>query len=145
MAVQTPDQLLRSIAEEARTAVSADRCTIYELLRERNEVVGRAALGLPEGEEIRLPTTRGIIGFVARTGRSLRLRDVYNDPRFDSSVDQRTGYRTRSMVCVPVLDGDRNVLGAIQAINKHNGPFTEEDEQQLVRLCAQVATILRPV
>jgi adenylate cyclase len=144
MAVRTPDQLLQSIAEEARAAVSADRCTIYELLQERSEVVARAALGLPEGEEIRLPTTRGVIGFVARTGRSLRLRDVYNDPRFDSSVDQRTGYRTRSMVCVPVLDADHKVLGAIQAINKLSGPFSEEDEQQLVRLCTQVATVLKP-
>src|SRR3954454_14010427 len=144
MAVETPDQTLRNIAEQARAAVGADRCTIYEFLRAQNEVVARAALGLPEGEEIRLPITRGVIGFVARTGRSLRLRDVYNDPRFDPSVDQRTGYRTRSMVCVPVVAPDRTVLGAIQAINKPNGPFTDEDEQQLIRLCAQVALVLKP-
>jgi GAF domain-containing protein len=142
MAIDVENQILKRIAERVRSSVGSDRVTIFELDPVQSEVNARVALGLPEGAEIRLSITRGVIGFVARTGRSLRLRDAYNDPRFDPSIDQRTGYRTRSMICVPVLDRNRAVLGAIQAINKLEGPFTEEDEQRILAFCDEVALTL---
>jgi GAF domain-containing protein len=142
MAVDVENQTLRKIAELVRSSVSADRVTIYELDPVQKEVNARVGLGLELGQEIRLPLTRGVIGFVARTGRSLRLRDAYNDPRFDPSIDQRTGYRTRTMICVPVLDRTQAVRGAIQAINKLEGPFTEDDEQRILAFCEEVAVIL---
>lgn len=143
MAQSTPESPLMEIAERARSAVQADRCTIFELARERSEVFSRVALGLEEGLEIRLPTTRGVIGFVARTGRPLRLRDAYNDPRFDPSTDERTGYRTKSILCVPVVDAGGTVLGAIQLINKVSGAFSEEDEEMAKGFCADIAGILQ--
>jgi GAF domain-containing protein len=142
MAVDVDHQILRKIADRVRSSVGADRVTIFELDPAQKEVSALVALGLAEGEEIRLPITRGVIGFVARTGRSLRLRDAYNDPRFDPTIDQRTGYRTRTMICVPILDRNRNVLGAIQAINKLEGPFTEADEQRILAFCEEVANLL---
>ena len=142
MSSDAAQEQLVQIAEQARAAVGADRCTIFEYDRARSEVFSRVALGLSEGEEIRLPTTRGVIGFVARTGRPLRLRDAYNDPRFDPATDQRTGYRTRSILCLPV-SGERGVvLGAIQLINKLSGTFTEADEQAISKWCEQIAQIL---
>ena len=142
MAEQDPDQILRDMAERACALVGADRCTLFQFDRARNEVFSRVALGLEE--EIRLPTTRGVIGFVARTGRSLRLRDAYNDPRFDPSVDQRTGYRTRSILCVPVTGSRGQVIGAVQVINKVSGYFSEDDEEQLQRIAAEAAAFLAP-
>lgn len=142
MAIDIETLALKTIAERVRSSVGSDRVTIFELDPVQSEVNARVGLGLPEGEAIRMSITRGVIGFVARTGRSLRLRDAYNDPRFDPSIDQRTGYRTRSMICVPILDRDRAVLGAIQAINKLEGPFTEDDEQRILAFCGEVAVIL---
>src|SRR6266545_2397048 len=101
MALEIQDAALRDIAERARRLTTADRCTIYQLDKAQSQIFSRVAHGLEAGQEIRLPLTRGVIGFVARTGRSLRLRDAYNDPRFDPSTDQRTGYRTKSILCVP--------------------------------------------
>jgi HD-GYP domain-containing protein (c-di-GMP phosphodiesterase class II) len=73
----------------------------------------------------------GIAGMVAVTGETLRLDDVWLDPRFDRSVDQRTGYRTRSMICVPLKSTSGETVGVVQAINKHadkdGGVFTAED------------------
>ena len=143
MAQATQESRLTEIAEHVRSAASADRCTIYELAPDRTEVFSRVALGLAEGQEIRLPTTRGVIGFVARTGRPLRLRDAYNDPRFDPETDQRTGYRTKSILCVAVTDDHGSVLGAIQLINKEAGTFSEEDENMAKGFCPEVAGLLQ--
>jgi adenylate cyclase len=133
---------LTALAERARAAVGADRCTVYQVDHEQGQIFSRVAQGLEEGAEIRLPLTRGVIGFVARTGRPLRLRDAYNDPRFDPSTDQRTGYRTRGILCVPVRNAHGSVLGAIQVINKASGPFTEDDERTLTGLSAEAAGLL---
>jgi len=142
MAEIAPEAALRDIAVRAQAAVEADRTTIYQIDRQAGEIVSRVALGLDVGIEIRVPLTRGAIGFVARTGRTLRLRDAYNDPRLDRSVDERTGYRTRSILCVPVTDGSGTVIGAIQAMNKRNGVFTEDDEATLMALAPEVAPLL---
>src|SRR5437870_4045253 len=142
MAEIAPEAALRDIAVRAQAAVEADRTTIYQIDRHAGEIFSRVALGLDAGIEIRVPLTRGAIGFVARTGRTLRLRDAYNDPRLDRSVDERTGYRTRSILCVPVTDGRGTVIGAIQAMNKRNGVFTEDDEATLMALAPEVAPLL---
>lgn len=142
MSHDAEDQALREIAERLTSDAGADRCTIFEVDPDRNEVFSRVALGLPPGMEIRLPTTRGVIGFVARTGRPLRLRDAYNDPRFDPVTDQQTGYRTRSILCVPLFDSRGGVIGAIQLINKLSGAFSAEDEDLANGSSGAVAAIL---
>ena len=140
MARNPYDHALADIAERARAALEADRCTIFQLDADRKEIFSRVALGM-EGQ-IRMPITRGAVGFVARTGRPLRLRDAYNDPRFDPSVDQRTGYHTKSVLTVPVSRVDGTVIGAIQVINRLAGRFSADDEELLATFSNQVAEIL---
>jgi adenylate cyclase len=143
MSREEETQTFQQIAEEINTQVNSDRCTIYEFDAVKREVFSRFALGLAPGMEIRLPVTRGAIGFVIRTGRPLRLRDAYNDPRFDPSTDEQTGYRTKTLLTMPVLDSHSNVLGAIQVVNKVNGAFTTEDEEIVSKFCGQLAKILQ--
>lgn len=143
MSREEENEIFKVMAEEIGTLVDSDRCTIYELDPVKKEVFSRFGLGLPPGMEIRLPVTRGAIGFVIRTGRPLRLRDAYNDPRFDPSTDKRTGYRTKTLLTVPVLDDQTNVLGAIQLINKASGAFTPEDEETVNGYGGRVAEILQ--
>jgi len=133
---------LRDIAEQARATTNADRCTIFQVDAERSEIFSRVALGLDPGQEIRLSLSRGVIGFVARTGRPLRLRDVHNDPRFDPSTDVVTGYQTRSILCVPVTNAEGDVRGAVQVINKLDGVFSDEDENALTDLATTIAPLL---
>lgn len=135
------DRLLYELAVQAKEELKADRCTIYELDRDKNEVWSRVALGLV-GQSIRLSTSRGMVGAVARTGQTLNLKDAYNDPRFNRETDQRTGYRTKSLLSMAIRDSRRRVIGVFQALNKETDVFTDEDEARLGRYCELAAQVL---
>ncbi|MBE9546813.1 MAG: HD domain-containing protein, partial [Proteobacteria bacterium] len=85
---------------------------------------------------------QGIAGKVAMTGETIISNDVYNDSRFDSGIDSKTGYTTRSMICVPIYNYDGDMIGVGQILNKENGDFTEEDVGQLNLLLPQIAICL---
>lgn len=123
------DVVLRRIAEAATRLLDAERATVFVVDRERSEVWSRI-LTESEVREIRLPLDgRGLAAVVARGGGTLRIDDPYGDPRFDASVDARTGYRTRSILVAPIDARDRTRLGALQVVNKRDGAaFTAEDE-----------------
>ena len=131
----------REAVLRVQRALLADRCTLYLVDHERQEVASKVALGL-EIPEIRLPLNRGLVGYVARTGKTVNLRDAYNDPRFDRSVDQRTGYRTKTILTMAVHDDARHVAGVLQALNKRAGLFTEGDEEAMQLGCDEVAQLL---
>ncbi|XP_036407123.1 cGMP-specific 3',5'-cyclic phosphodiesterase isoform X2 [Megalops cyprinoides] len=81
---------------------------------------------------IRLDWNKGIVGHVAATGQPLNIKNAYEDPRFNAEVDQITGYKTQSILCMPIKNHRDEVVGVAQAINKkcgNNGTFTEQDEK----------------
>lgn len=78
--------------------------------------------------EIRFPLGTGIAGQVAMTGEILNIMDAYADPRFNRSIDQLTGYKTESILCMPIFIRG-NVIGVVQMVNKHTGYFNKEDEE----------------
>ncbi|PVD37899.1 hypothetical protein C0Q70_00501 [Pomacea canaliculata] len=83
-------------------------------------------------EEIRVPWGTGIIGYVAETGESVNIPDAYQDPRFNSEIDVKMGYKTRSILSMPIKDSEGEVIGVAQAINKisvKDEPFDEHDEK----------------
>ncbi len=130
------DPLLALILREAAAVVEADRCTLFLLDRERGELWSKIAHGTGE---IRVRLGTGIAGAVAATARPVRIDDAYADPRFAREVDRSTGYRTRSILCVPMLSTRREVVGVLQALNRRDGAFTAEDEELLVALGGQAA------
>ncbi|WP_338023849.1 GAF and HD-GYP domain-containing protein [Archangium primigenium] len=132
------DLLLPLILYEASKVVEADRCSLFVLDRERNQLWSKVAQG--SKNEIRLPVGSGIAGQVAETGEVINLPDAYADERFNRSFDTLSGYRTQSVLCVPMRDANGEVTGVIQALNKLNGqPFDSEDEELLLALGAQAA------
>ncbi len=136
-AAHTLDALLPLILKEASRVVEAERCSLFILDRERGELWSRVAQGAEQ--EIRLPLGMGIAGAVAQTGQAVMLKDAYNDPRFNRDWDQKTNYRTKSVLCVPMRDTRGDVTGVIQALNAMEGAFDEEDEELLVALGGQAA------
>ncbi|MGD2180594.1 GAF domain-containing protein [Lusitaniella coriacea] len=121
---------LRSVMEQARRLMKADRSTLFLLSKEKNELWSKVAKA--DGKtmmEIRIPASRGIAGYVASTGKTLNIPDAYNDPRFDPSTDKRTGYRTRNILCMPVFNSAGDLIGVTQLINKEQGSFTSSDEE----------------
>ncbi|MBP0003971.1 MAG: GAF domain-containing protein [Cyanobacteria bacterium SBC] len=120
---------LRSVMDQARTLLKADRSTIFLLSKETGELWTKVAKA--DGKtmmEIRIPANKGIAGYVASTRTPLNIPDAYEDPRFDPSTDKRTGYITRNILCMPVFNSEGQLIGVTQLINKHQGSFSKTDE-----------------
>ncbi len=141
------DRLLPLIMDEVTRLIDAERSTFYVVDHERKEIWSKIAQKA-EINEIRLPIGKGIAGHVAKTGEIVNIKDAYSDPRFDPSTDKKTGYRTRSVLCMPIFEpvhskrSKPKILAVIQALNKRSGIFTREDEELMSSLAAQVAISL---
>jgi adenylate cyclase len=133
--------LLQRVMSEATKMLSADRSTLFINDEKTNELFSRVAMGDTIGE-IRLPNHLGIAGTVFTTGDTVNIPYAYADLRFNPAFDKKTGYFTRSILCVPVANKMGKVIGVTQALNKRGGPFTEEDEQRLKAFTAQVSISL---
>jgi HD-GYP domain-containing protein (c-di-GMP phosphodiesterase class II) len=131
------DTLLELILFEAARVVEADRCSLFVLDREKSELWSRIAQG--SSKEIRFPVGVGIAGTVAQTGEVINIRDAYADDRFNRSFDDQTGYRTRTILCVPMRDTHGEITGVIQALNATDGAFDDEDEELLLALGGQAS------
>ncbi|XP_077332951.1 cGMP-specific 3',5'-cyclic phosphodiesterase isoform X1 [Lithobates pipiens] len=94
---------------------------------------------------IRLEWSKGIVGYVAEYGQPLNIKDAYKDSRFNAEVDQITGYKTQSILCMPIKNHREEVVGVAQAINKksgNNGTFTEQDEKDFAAYLAFCGIVL---
>jgi adenylate cyclase len=133
--------LLSKVMAEATRMLNADRSTLFLNDPKTNQLFSRVAMGDGIGE-IRLPNTAGIAGAVFSSGQTVNIPYAYADLRFNPAFDKQTGYFTRSILCVPIVNKDAKVIGVTQALNKRGGPFTEEDEQRLKAFTAQVSIAL---
>lgn len=133
------DRLLKLIVHAAARVVEADRCSLFLVDRERGELWTKVAQGIGM-KEIRIPLDRGIAGAVASSNLSINIPDAYADPRFNQMVDKQTGYRTKTILCVPMRSIEGEVVGVLQALNRlDGGEFTAEDEELLSALGGQAA------
>jgi sigma-B regulation protein RsbU (phosphoserine phosphatase) len=121
------DKLLALILDLAIKNLKAARGTIYLIDTDRKELWSKVLKG-KDLVEIRLPIGTGISGNVAKTGKTINLKDAWKDKRFFSGFDLRTGFQTRTMLCMPMRDRNRKIIGVFQIMNKHDGAFTKEDE-----------------
>jgi signal transduction histidine kinase len=132
------DKLLNMIMDRVTVLMRADRSTLFVVDEDRRSLWSRVIQG-DQIHEIRLDVGQGIAGWVAQTGKSVNIRDAYQDPRFDPEVDMKTGYRTRSILCQPVRNRNREIIGVAQVLNRQDGHFSIEDENLLSALAAQIA------
>jgi Nif-specific regulatory protein len=134
-------RLLERLAEEASRLLECDRASIFIWDRDRHLLVACPALGVAGGR-LFLPDNKGIVGDVIHARKSLVVDDAYADSRFDQSVDKKSGYRTRNLLCVPLFDAQQNCVGAFELINKQEGDFTSADQAALEDFGIQAATAL---
>jgi sigma-B regulation protein RsbU (phosphoserine phosphatase) len=134
-------ELLNIILQLTTRQTGAERGTVFLIDREREEIWSLVGMGLDQ-HEIRLPINRGIAGHVAASGDTINLADAYADPRFESEVDLRLGFRTRSLLCLPIRNKDGETIGVLQLLNKKSGPFTHADEGMLRAISDHVALAL---
>ena len=139
------DRVLTRIVDTTKRMLDCERATLYVIDPGKNELWSRV-LTKSELTEIRLPLDgRSLAADVARTGQLLRIDAPYEDPRFDPSVDARSGFRTRSMLVTPIDARDRRRLGVLQAVNDNEGIFQEDDERLIQALAGSAGVALEYV
>jgi adenylate cyclase len=135
------DALIVKIVNKTCEILDVKRSTLFLLDREKNELWSKVVVG-DDMKEIRIPGGVGLAGYVARTGEVLNIADAYRDARFNPSVDRQTGFLTRDILCMPLINRDGLIIGVTEAINKKNGRFEEEDVLLLRALNSQIAVAL---
>ncbi len=120
---------------------AAERSTLFIHDPETGELWSRVAQGT-KIEEIRLPSYGGLAGTAFTTGETLNIVDAYADPRFNPEFDRQTGFKTRSILCMPLANRLGQPIGVMQVLNKVGGPFTALDETRLKAFSAQAAVAL---
>ena len=127
------DKLIKTIAEETKEAIQADRCTVFLYDNETDELWSKVALGL-ESMDLRFKADQGLAGHVFKTGETINIKDAYSDSRFNKNIDKETGYTTKTILCMPIKNIDQEIIGVFQVLNKETGYFTEEDEDLLITI-----------
>ena len=133
--------LLQKVMSEATRMLNAERATLFLNDEKTNELFSKVGLGLA-ATEIRLPNHLGIAGAVFTSRQTVNIPYAYADLRFNPAFDKKTGFFTRSILCVPVINKVGKIIGVTQVLNKRGGPFTAEDESRLKAFTAQVSIAL---
>ncbi|HEX8954074.1 MAG TPA: GAF domain-containing protein, partial [Polyangia bacterium] len=129
------DRLLVVLLEKVTELLDAERATIYLVTDDGKQLESKIAQGGAIAT-IRLKTGEGIAGWVAQSGATVNIPDAYADPRFNQAVDKSSGFRTRSILCLPMPDHKGRTIGVVQVLNKRLGPFDADDEALLATVAA---------
>src|SRR3989338_2479663 len=132
-------KLLELIAEQVKAILACDRCSVFILDRQTNELWSKVALGM-QHTEIRVPFGKGIVGHVAASGVTLNIKDAYQDQRFTHDIDKLTGYRTNSILAMPLKNVSGHIIGVFEAMNKTGKPFNTDDEGILQLISSMAAS-----
>ena len=133
--------ILNKVMSEATRMLNAERSTLFLNDEKTKELFSKVGEGLGV-TEIRLPNHIGIAGAVFTSGKTVNIPYAYADLRFNPAFDKKTGFFTRSILCVPIINKAGKTIGVTQVLNKRGGPFTEDDESRLKAFTAQVSIAL---
>lgn len=141
-ALESLDEILERLMEVTAEELDSERCTIFLNDAETGELYARVAMGSMK-QRIRLLNTKGIAGTVFTTGRGIIIHDAYSDNRFNKAIDAQTGFTTRSILCVPIRTAKAEVIGVIQALNRRQGQYSDQDMAKLEAMSLQAALTLQ--
>ncbi len=134
------DQVLDAFTLKIGRLMSAEKATLFVVDAASSELWSKSG---SEHVEIRIPLAAGIAGFVARTGKPLNVPDAYAEPLFNRRIDEETGFRTRSLLSIPIVNAAGGVFAVLQLLNKIGGqPFGEADERLSGELTGRLGVIL---
>ncbi|GMI13067.1 hypothetical protein TrLO_g3117 [Triparma laevis f. longispina] len=139
-------KFIMNVMKAAQLLLEMERFSLYLVDHHHKEVW----VTVEEENIICVPLGVGIAGHVAETGDVLNIPDAYEFPKFQKDIDTKTGFRTRSVLCMPVLSSgiDRTIIGVVQGINRLNNrgeivPFNESDMKLMQQFCAQLSVVMR--
>ena len=137
------EQSLRIFTRRVGQLLDAERASLFVVDSERQQLVLRVSEDAPDAEAVRIPLDSGIAGAVAASGKVVLVADAYADPRFNQDVDRRTGFRTRSILCLPLHDRHGSVFAITQLLNRRDGePFDRRDESRYAEFAGSLSVLL---
>jgi phosphoserine phosphatase len=134
--------MLTEVMSAAKQVLGAEGGSVWLYDAATDELVLEVATGI---EPIRVPAGTGLVGACARNRRLINVPDCYSDSRFNPEVDRRSGFRTRCMLTLPLVDHKETLVGVMQVLNKRDGVFDHDDEELATALAAQCAVALQRV
>ncbi|MCC6608228.1 MAG: GspE/PulE family protein [Burkholderiales bacterium] len=149
------DEIMLEVSADICHLFNADRLTIYAAGDDKATIVSKVKIGLNSFRDLKLPIAEhSLAGYCAMSKKILNVRDVYDEAelkklhpslRFLQEVDKRTGYRTKQMLCAPILDAEKgDLIGVVQLINNKSGqPFGQLAEEGATELCQTLAIAFR--
>ena len=132
------DRLFELIMDQTNRIMQTERSTVFLYDGDTGELWSLVATGM-QRNEIRIPQDSGIAGWVFKTKSPIILNDVYQDPRFFSQIDKRSGFQTRNIICLPLLNREDQCIGVLQSLNKRDGEFNDDDLALLSSISDYVA------
>jgi len=135
------DLLFEVIIHQTNEVLESERSTVFlhdDKAKQRWSLVG---VGLKK-REIRIPSDYGVAGWVFQHRTPVTVNNAYKDPRFYSEVDKKSGFRTRNIICVPLISWAGHCIGALQSINSSSGNFTDDDRELLAFISNYVTIAL---
>jgi signal transduction histidine kinase len=127
------DVLFPLVIEHTNSIMDTEASSIFLIDEKTEELRSLVSTDLKKSE-IRIPATHGIAGWVFQHMTHTVVNDASGDPRFDAAVDAKTGFRTRNILCVPLVNRQKACIGTLQALNKRRGAFTDDDVEALTSL-----------
>ena len=134
--------ILFNIIDEVVSELGAERGSLFLNDTSTNELYSRVAQG-ELTREIRFLNTSGIAGYVFHSKKGEIIHDVTSDQRFNKSIDEQTGFETRSIICMPILSVQSGVIGVVQVLNKKKGRFTKSDLEMVHAITEQASAALQ--
>jgi class 3 adenylate cyclase/putative methionine-R-sulfoxide reductase with GAF domain len=134
------DDLFEVIMDQTNQMMGSQRATVFLYDEKKDELWSLVATGMGRNE-IRIPSTYGVAGWVFQNKQALTINDAYDDPRFWSEVDKQSGFRTQNLVCVPLVNRRGTCIGALQALNRTDGGAFSEDDVELLTLMSHYVAI----
>jgi len=133
------EALFPLIIQHTNSIMDTQASSIFLYDQKSNELWSLVSTDLKKNE-IRIPATYGIAGWVFQNRASTIVNDTSGDPRFDAEVDRKKGFQTRNIACVPLINRQKECVGTLQALNKNRGNFTDDDVEMLTSI-SDYATI----
>jgi GAF domain-containing protein len=137
-------ELLAAIMRTATDLMNAETSSLMLLDEATNELTFEVATGDPAAEvaQMRVPADQGVAGWVLKNKKPALVNDVQKDERFYAQIDRASGYKTKSMLAVP-LDIRGRIIGVVEMINRRGGEgFTERDQEIASAFAAQAAVAI---
>jgi class 3 adenylate cyclase/putative methionine-R-sulfoxide reductase with GAF domain len=135
------NSLFEVIMHQTNQIMETQRSTVLLYDEKQTELWSLVATGMKKNE-IRIPSNHGVAGWVFQNNMPLIINDAYSDPRFYADVDKKSGFRTKNILCVPLVNRKGECIGSLQTLNKRSGDFTDDDKELLISLSHYVAIAL---